>query len=55
MNPSDGGDDQRSEEELEVVVGGLARPWRGSWDSRELGEVEPLPSGSGEGPRRRRR
>jgi hypothetical protein len=48
MNPSPDGDDEMSEEELEVVVGGLARPWRGTWDSTELGEVEPSP-GTGDG------
>jgi hypothetical protein len=41
-------DDQLTDDELEVVIGGLPRPWRGTWDAAELGRTHaPTPTGAG--------
>jgi hypothetical protein len=38
-------DDQLSDGDLEVVVGGLARAWPGTWDGAELPPPAPQPHG----------
>jgi hypothetical protein len=35
-------DDELSRDQLETVVGGLARAWDGTWDPAELGELGDL-------------
>ena len=35
-------DDELSEQDLEVVIGGLDRAWRGAWDAAEIGPA-PAP------------
>jgi hypothetical protein len=43
-------DDELTEQELEVVVGGLARPWYGTWEAAAKASALPLseaPGGAG--------
>jgi hypothetical protein len=35
-------DDELTEQELEVVVGGLARPWYGTWEAAAQDSALPL-------------
>jgi hypothetical protein len=39
-------DDELSEQDLEVVIGGLDRAWRGAWDAAELGPRPAAGAGS---------
>lgn len=38
--------DELSEEDLEVVIGGLERAWRGTWDAAELGPAPAVSDGA---------
>lgn len=42
-------DDELSEQDLEVVIGGLDRAWRGAWNAAELGPP-PAARAVGDGP-----
>lgn len=39
-------DGELSDEDLDVVVGGLARPWSGTWNALELGASLGLADGA---------